>query len=97
MSEVRIEKVTTRRDLKRFIRFPWKVYPGDPNWVPPLLAEMKAKLDRAKNPFFEHAEMDLFLARRGGRDHGTGRRDRRRATTTGSTERRWSFSAFMRA
>ncbi len=65
MSEVRIDTVASRRDLKRFIRFPWKVYPGDPNWVPPLLVEMKAKLDRAKNPFFEHAEMRLFLARRG--------------------------------
>jgi GNAT superfamily N-acetyltransferase len=71
MSEVRIDRVTTGRDLKRFIWFPWKVYPGDPNWVPPLLAEMKAKLDRAKNPFFEHAEMELFLARRG--DETTGR------------------------
>jgi len=65
VSDVRIDTVTSRSDLKRFIRFPWKVYSGDPNWIPPLLAEMKAKLDRAKNPFFEHAEMELSLARRG--------------------------------
>lgn len=65
MSEVRIDTVTTGRELKTFIRFPWTVYRGDPNWVPPLLAEMKAKLDKAKNPFFEHSEMELFLARRG--------------------------------
>ncbi len=65
MSDVRIEKVASRSDLKRFIRFPWKVYAGDPNWVPPLIAEMRTKLDRAKNPFFEHAAMELFLARRG--------------------------------
>ncbi len=65
MSEVRIDTVVSGRDLKRFIRFPWTVYRGDPNWVPPLVAEMKAKLDRKKDPFFEHADRELFLARRG--------------------------------
>ena len=62
MSEVRIEKVKTRRDRKEFIFFPWKIYRGDPNWVPPLLFDLKEKIDKGKNPFFEHAEMDLFLA-----------------------------------
>jgi GNAT superfamily N-acetyltransferase len=65
VSEILIDKITTRRGLGLFIRFPWRVYAGDPNWVPPLIAEVKAKLDRAKNPFFEHAAMQLFLARRG--------------------------------
>lgn len=62
VSTVRIEKVATKRDLKAFIKFPWKVYRGDPNWVPPLIMDVKEKLDRKKNPFFEHAEMELFLA-----------------------------------
>jgi GNAT superfamily N-acetyltransferase len=65
VSEVRIDTVASGRDLKRFIRFPWTVYRGDPNWVPPLVGEMKAKLDRNKDPFFEHADRELFLARRG--------------------------------
>ncbi len=65
MSEIRLDTVTTRSGLKPFIRFPWRVYEGDPYWVPPLLTEVKAKLDREKNPFFEHAAMELFLARRG--------------------------------
>lgn len=65
MSEVRIEKVKTGKELKRFVFFPWKIYKDDPNWVPPLVMDFKDKLDRKKNPFFEHAEMDLFLAHRG--------------------------------
>ena len=65
MSDVRIDRVVSRRDLGRFIRFPWTVYKGDPNWVPPLVSEVKAKVDAAKHPFFEHAERELFLARRG--------------------------------
>lgn len=64
MNNIRIEKVTTRKDRKKFIFFPWKVYKSDPNWVPPLVWDFKEKIDRKKNPFFEHAEMELFLAYR---------------------------------
>ncbi|MFQ6038909.1 MAG: hypothetical protein ACE5LV_09870, partial [Candidatus Aminicenantales bacterium] len=71
MSRVRVEKVVSRRDRKKFILFPWKVYKDDPNWVPPLISDFKAKLDKKKNPFFQHADMDLFLAYRG--DEITGR------------------------
>ena len=62
MSGIRIDKVETKIALKKFIKFPWAVYKGDPNWVPPLILDIKERLNRNKNPFFEHAEMDLFLA-----------------------------------
>ena len=65
-----IEKVDGRRGLREFIRFPWEVYENEPNWVPPLVLDLKEKLDKKKNPFFAHAEMDLFLARRDGRVTG---------------------------
>jgi len=65
-----IEKVEGRRALREFIRFPWEVYKTDPHWVPPLIIDLKEKLNRKKNPFFAHAEMDLFLARRDGRVTG---------------------------
>ena len=66
MSSVRVVKVKTKKDLKKFVFFPWDVYRGDPNWVPPLVADLKEKLDRRKNPFFEHSEMELYLALRDG-------------------------------
>lgn len=50
----------------RFIKFPWKIYHGDPNWVPPLLMDKKKILDRQKNPFFKHAEAEYFLAEKDG-------------------------------
>ncbi|MEN6310599.1 MAG: hypothetical protein ABFD80_03580 [Acidobacteriota bacterium] len=65
MDGIEIRKVQTKRDLKNFIRFPWRVYRGDPYWVPPLILEMKERLDRRKHPFFEHAEADYFMAYRG--------------------------------
>jgi GNAT superfamily N-acetyltransferase len=67
MDGIEIRKVLTKHDLKDFIRFPWQVYKGDPLWVPPLILDMKDRLNRRKHPFFEHAEADYFLAWRGPR------------------------------
>jgi GNAT superfamily N-acetyltransferase len=66
MSSLTIRTVSTRRDEKTFIRFPWKVYANSPHWVPPLLMDRKKLIDRKKNPFYRHAEMELFLAERDG-------------------------------
>jgi hypothetical protein len=52
-------------DTKGFIIFPWQVYAGDPYWVPPLVFDRKAFLNPRKNPFFQHAQVQLFLARAG--------------------------------
>ncbi len=48
-----------------FIKFPWRIYEGNPYWVPPLLLDRKKLIDRKKNPFYAHAEMEMFLAERG--------------------------------
>ena len=71
MTEIRIEIVKSRKDLKKFIRFPWTIYRDDPHWVPPLILDVKETLNKKKNPFFEHATMDLYLALKG--DEITGR------------------------
>jgi GNAT superfamily N-acetyltransferase len=55
-------KVETREDLERFVRLPWKIYKDPSYWVPPLIQERKKFLNPEINPFFEHAEVDLFLA-----------------------------------
>jgi GNAT superfamily N-acetyltransferase len=62
---MKIELVSDKQGIKEFIRFPWKVYDGNPNWVPPLLSEMKFILG-PENPFFHHAESAYFLARNNG-------------------------------
>ncbi len=59
-----IFQVSDRRGVDQFIRFPWRVYKGNPNWVPPLTSEVKFVLSD-KNPFFHHAEAAYFLARDG--------------------------------
>ncbi len=64
-----IEQVNGAGGMNEFIRFPWKVYQGNPNWVPPLVSDVKFVLSE-KNPFFKHAEAAYFLARKNGETVG---------------------------
>ncbi len=59
----------TGRGVGRFLAVPYRIYGGDPNWVAPLLFDLK-KVFTDANPLFEHAEMPLWVARRDGRDVG---------------------------
>jgi hypothetical protein len=59
-----------KRDLRRFIQLPWQIYRDDPNWVPPLISEVRKMLSSRHNPFFLHSQAQLFLAERDGRPVG---------------------------
>ncbi len=65
-----IAPVTDGRGLNRFIAFPYDHYRGDPLWVPPLRSDVRTLLTPGKNPFFEHAEAQYFVAQSGGRTVG---------------------------
>jgi hypothetical protein len=67
---VEVRPVAGKRDLMSFIKLPWRLYRNEPHWVPPLVSERKKFLDREKNPFFEHADAEFFLAWRDGRPVG---------------------------
>jgi GNAT superfamily N-acetyltransferase len=64
LGEVEIIPVRDRRKLRQFIAFPYFLYRNDPHWVPPLIIAQRALLDTRKHPFYAHAEMECFLARR---------------------------------
>jgi GNAT superfamily N-acetyltransferase len=70
-SPIQIQKVISKHDLRTFVKFPWRIYRGDPNWVPPLISERLDYLNPEKNPFYQQAEVALFLARRGRETLGT--------------------------
>ena len=65
-SAVTIRPVETKKDRKAFVDFAWKVYKDDPAWVPPLKDEVHGLITPGKNPWFEHARAQLWLAERGG-------------------------------
>jgi hypothetical protein len=56
-------------DVSRFLEFSYAVYDGDPHWVAPMLMDLKKVFTKA-NPLFAHAEIQLWMAVRGGRDVG---------------------------
>ena len=64
MSDLKIVEVNSRRDRAAFIKFPWRIYRDDPAWVPPLIIERRAFLDREKHPIYTHGDACLFLAKR---------------------------------
>jgi hypothetical protein len=63
---LRVVPVAGRRLLRSFIELPRSLYADDPCWVPPLIAERKWHLS-SKNPYFEHAEFQAWIAFRGER------------------------------
>ena len=54
-----------RRRLRKFIKFPWKIYKDDPNWVPPLIFDQLQLFTPGKNPYLSHSKAQLFMAFRG--------------------------------
>jgi hypothetical protein len=66
MSDIVIQPVVTNADRDQFIKFLWKVYDGNPYWVPPLLMDRKKLMDKKKNPFYEHSEAEFCIAKRDG-------------------------------
>jgi GNAT superfamily N-acetyltransferase len=65
MSTVKVRPVSGRRDLRAFIKLPFRLHRGTP-WVPPLIVERREFLNHDRNPFFDHAEAEYFLAERDG-------------------------------
>lgn len=66
MSSLTVRPVQTKSDQDRFIKFLWKIYKGNPAWVPPLLMDRRKLMDKQKNPFYKHAEAEFYIAERGG-------------------------------
>jgi GNAT superfamily N-acetyltransferase len=70
MGSLTIRPVRNRRELKRFVKLPFRLHRESEQWVPPLVFERMQFLDRKKNPWFEHGEAEYFLAERDGEPVG---------------------------
>ena len=68
--EIVIEPVVDKPGRKAFVDLAYRLNAAEPNWVPPLRVEALELVTPGKNPFFDHAEVQLFLARRGGEPVG---------------------------
>lgn len=71
MPPIQILPARTRHQKEIFLTFPWRIYRGDPLWVPPLLPELRKRIDPRQGKFFRDGYAELFIAWRGGRPVGT--------------------------
>ncbi len=60
--EIRRVDTTKRSDVRRFVQFPFDLYRGCTQWVPPLRSDDLKALDRAGHPFYRHGAAEFFLA-----------------------------------
>ncbi len=67
MSELSIKRITTKRELKYFVRFNYTLYKDCPYAVPDLMEDTMKCLDVKNNAAFEFCEADFFLAYRDGK------------------------------
>jgi len=65
MSDLVVKRVSTWGDRRRFLGFPWTLYRGDPNWIPPLRSHQKEMVGYRPHPFYETNQVQTFLASRG--------------------------------
>jgi hypothetical protein len=68
-STVEITKVESAANRRAFLKVPFKVYAEDRAWVPQLAIERLEHIS-SRNPYFHHAEAQLFIASRGGEPVG---------------------------
>lgn len=57
----------SKSEIDRFVQFPFELYAGHPQWVPPFIVDIKTMMNPAKHPFYEHSDAEFFIAEREGR------------------------------
>jgi len=66
MTSIHQIDVRSKSDVRRFLRLPFRLYEGNPLWVPPILIDARIQLNPDKHPFYEHSDAEFFLAVRDG-------------------------------
>ena len=63
---ITIHEVSSRRELKQFVKFPFKLFANSKYWVPPLISDEMKCLRKDVNPSFDYCEAKYWLAKREG-------------------------------
>ena len=59
---IKIKEITTKKEMKQFVKFPFSLYKDNHNWVPPIISDEIDNFDKDKNPVFEYAKAQFFVA-----------------------------------
>jgi len=65
---INIHKVdmNSKKEIERFVQFPFKLYAGHPQWVPPFIVDVKTMMNPGKHPYYEHSDAEFFIAEKEG-------------------------------
>jgi hypothetical protein len=56
----------SKADVMRFVKFPFDLYAGHQQWVPPFIVDVKTMLNPSKHPYYEHSDAEFFVAQKDG-------------------------------
>ncbi|HSV85149.1 MAG TPA: GNAT family N-acetyltransferase [Levilinea sp.] len=99
MSAITILPVRNRRERRIFLTFPWRIFKGDPLWVPPLLPELEERIDPQRGVFFQRGgDAEYFIAWQAGEPAGTicAAEDRQSNASTAKRECMFGFFHFVK-
>lgn len=67
---IRVQQISTKKELRQFVIFPFRLYKNCRFWVPPLINDELETLDHLKNPVFQTVDAWYFLAYKDGKIAG---------------------------
>ena len=59
---ITVKEIFSKKELKQFVTFPFKIYKDSEYWVPPIIKQELATFNKKENPIFNDAEARFFLA-----------------------------------
>ncbi|TMM31983.1 GTP cyclohydrolase [Polaribacter aestuariivivens] len=63
---ITLKKITSKKEMKQFVTFPFSLYKDNKYWVPPIIKDEVDNFDPKKNPVFENADAQFFVALKNG-------------------------------
>lgn len=60
--DIVIKEVKSKKDLRKFVAFPYNLYKGNKYWIPQLKKDEMSLFQKEKNPAFEFCDAKLWLA-----------------------------------
>ena len=64
---IKVKKITTKKEMKQFVTFPFSLYKDNKYWVPPIIKDEVDNFDTTKNPVFKNADAQFFIALKEGK------------------------------
>lgn len=62
---ITVKEIHSKKELKEFVKFPFKIYKDSKYWVPPIIKQELETFNKDKNPIFKDADARFFLAYKG--------------------------------